>query len=98
MGKVSVETNFFLLQSLLQSARGKVDVPFVVYPHTGEEWRGDFGWEGEIEWQPKDATFVRDLTSYVLEWIDTGARWIGGCCLTKPKDIARVREIIDRFG
>ena len=43
MGKVnvSVETNFFPLQSLLQSARGKVDVPFVVYPHTGEEWRGE---------------------------------------------------------
>jgi len=36
-----------------------------------------FGWEGEIEWQPRDATFVRDLTSYVLEWIDAGARWIG---------------------
>ena len=30
---------FYPLQSLLQSAKGKVDVPFVVYPHTGEEWR-----------------------------------------------------------
>lgn len=92
-------TSPWFVTSLLQSAKGKVDVPFVVYPHTGEEWReGGFGWEGEIEWQPRDATFVRDLTSYVLEWIDAGARWIGGCCLTKPKDIARVREIVERFG
>lgn len=36
-----------------------------------------FGWENEIEWQPRDTTFIRDLTSYVLEWIDAGARWIG---------------------
>lgn len=51
----------------------------------------------ESEWQPRDATFVRDLNSYVLEWIDAGARWIGGCCLTKPKDIERVREVVERF-
>ena len=38
ISKLTVNT-FYPLQSLIQSAKGRVDVPFVVYPHTGEEWR-----------------------------------------------------------
>ncbi|KAJ7377010.1 hypothetical protein OS493_031283 [Desmophyllum pertusum] len=80
-------TSPLFVKSLLQSIKGKVDLPFVVYPNSGEEWK-DGKWD-DSEYQP--------LPDYVLEWVEAGARWIGGCCRIQPKDIASIRQMVDRL-
>lgn len=72
---------------LLQGIKGKVDVPFIVYPNgcVDEKFpRGD----------DEDQVF----SSHVSEWIAAGARWIGGCCETQPKEVAKIRRIVDSIG
>jgi len=81
-------TSPLFVKSLLQSIKGKVDLPFVVYPNSGEEWK-------DKKW---DSSGAVPLPGYVEEWIDTGAHWIGGCCRTQPKDIEKIREIVNRHG
>ncbi len=50
----------------------ETDLPFVVYPNAGQEWDADaMAWTGE----PHFAT-----TEQVSEWVDLGARIVGGCC------------------
>ncbi|MEW1835703.1 homocysteine S-methyltransferase [Microbacterium sp. NPDC079995] len=51
----------------------------VVYPNSGEVWDAvSRSWHGDAT-----ATFAD-----VDAWLDAGARLIGGCCRTTPKDIA----------
>ncbi|MBL8897231.1 MAG: homocysteine S-methyltransferase [Planctomycetes bacterium] len=58
----------------------------VVYPNSGEVWNAATrGWEG---------TSLR-FTDHLGEWLDAGARWVGGCCRTTPADIRVVRAIVD---
>lgn len=58
----------------------------VVYPNSGEVWNAATrGWEGTS----------RRFTDHLDEWLDAGARWVGGCCRTTPADIRMVRAIVD---
>lgn len=60
--------------------------PIVVYPNSGEVWNAERRcWEG---------TALR-FTTYLGEWLDAGARWMGGCCRTTPADIRVVRGVVD---
>lgn len=81
-------TSPLFVKSLLQSIKGKVDLPIVVYPNIGEHWN-------DGKWDPGGAV---QIDSFVEEWIEAGARWIGGCCSIQPKDIAKIREIVDKHG
>jgi homocysteine S-methyltransferase len=50
----------------------ETDIPFVVYPNAGQTWDSDaMAWSGE----PEFATRVD-----VDEWVNLGARIVGGCC------------------
>jgi S-methylmethionine-dependent homocysteine/selenocysteine methylase len=33
----------------------------------------------------------------IKEWIDLGARWIGGCCQIFPPDIAEMVKVIKSY-
>ena len=60
-------------------ARGVTDKPVIVYPNSGEEWDGERRtWIGESRWSA-------DLPA---QWVDAGARIVGGCCRVMPDDIA----------
>ncbi|XP_033099791.1 homocysteine S-methyltransferase YbgG-like [Anneissia japonica] len=72
-----------LLQSAKSATNGK---PFVVLPNSGEKWTGS-GWTGERE--------VSSWQAYVTEWIQLGARYIGGCCTIGPEDIAVIRRHVN---
>ncbi|WP_396625186.1 homocysteine S-methyltransferase [Luteitalea sp.] len=75
-----------LVTSLVRAIARESAKPIVVYPNSGEVWNaGAHCWEG---------TATR-FTTFVDEWIDTGASWLGGCCRTTPADIRRVRELVD---
>ncbi|XP_071951294.1 uncharacterized protein [Antedon mediterranea] len=71
-----------LLQSAQKASNGK---PFVVFPNTRGNWTG-CGWTGE--------NAVEDWESYIPEWIQLGAKCIGGCCRTSPEDIQRIQQYI----
>lgn len=75
-----------LVTSLVRTIATGTDKPIVVYPNSGEVWNaGAQCWEG---------TATR-FTTYLDEWLDAGASWLGGCCRTTPADIRRVREVVD---
>jgi homocysteine S-methyltransferase len=60
--------------------------PVVVYPNSGEAWDA-----GRRQWTGRRAFGARDVT----DWLDNGARLVGGCCRVRPEDIADVRAVAD---
>lgn len=64
---------------LLRRIRSVTDLPLVAYPNAGGSWDAASGtWVGPR--QP--------ITEASLDWIDAGARIIGGCCGTDAAQIA----------
>jgi homocysteine S-methyltransferase len=60
--------------------------PAVAYPNSGEGWDAvDRSWTG-------GSSFSADL---VDEWVDRGARLIGGCCRVGPDDIRDIASSLD---
>ena len=63
--------------------------PAVAYPNSGESWDADGRrWVGPGEFAP----------AAVREWIDAGARLVGGCCRVRPEDIAAVASVVRGSG
>jgi homocysteine S-methyltransferase len=61
--------------------------PLVVYPNSGEVWSAaERRWVG-----PADDERLADLAP---EWIESGARIVGGCCRTGPDDIAQLARVL----
>ncbi|MGM1065083.1 homocysteine S-methyltransferase [Saccharothrix sp. Mg75] len=58
-------------------------LPAVAYPNSGERWDARArAWTGD---PAAGAGLAR-------EWVDAGARLVGGCCRTGPADIARLAD------
>lgn len=69
------------LDPVLAEAVAVAGKPAVVYPNSGEEWLGE-----ERQWSGAgrfDAEAARG-------WVDSGARWVGGCCRVGPEQIAEI--------
>lgn len=78
---------------LLESVRGSVRKPLVVYPNSGE------GWDAAAQqWTPADASdgagTSGGLADQVAAWFGLGACIVGGCCRTTPDDITRIRAAL----
>ena len=59
------------------------DLPFAVYPNSGEEWdHTGRRWTGALE--------EASLTDSVHALVEAGARLVGGCCRVTPQDIAAI--------
>ncbi|MEE6470754.1 hypothetical protein FKM82_009058 [Ascaphus truei] len=69
----------------VNKSRG-LDIGWIVYPNSGEDWDHSVGWHG--------GNMEKPLSAYALEWVQLGAKWIGGCCRTTPADIARLHQIL----
>jgi homocysteine S-methyltransferase len=68
------------IPSLIHQVKKATDKPVLVYPNSGETYdatRND--WDG----QPVYESFSDEAK----DWFKAGARMIGGCCRTSPKDI-----------
>ena len=61
-------------------------LPLVVYPNSGETYDAV-----TKEWHSHGNT-CETLAGYLPQWSAAGAKLIGGCCRTTPRDIAALRE------
>jgi homocysteine S-methyltransferase len=72
---------------LLGQLRTGTDKPLVVYPNSGETFDpGTHTWTGERA--------NADFGHLAPAWYELGARIIGGCCRTSPKDIRRIAAAV----
>ena len=66
------------------SVLSALGVPLVAYPNSGETWDAVAQrWTGRGRWDD-DA---------VPEWLDAGARLVGGCCRVGPEQVRVVRAV-----
>ena len=56
-------------------------LPLVVYPNSGETY------DAQSKTWHQDGAHCQQLTDYLPDWLAAGAKLIGGCCRTSPKDI-----------
>lgn len=82
------------MPTLLKSAAAKLgsreDAPLLVaYPNSGEGWVNKTGkWDGNSDLQGSD------LGAVGLEWVDAGAKVVGGCCRTTPEYITSLASAL----
>jgi homocysteine S-methyltransferase len=77
-----------LLPGLLAAAHAATNGPLITYPNGGDRW------------DPVTRHWVTDggggtfEPAVVASWTALGATWLGGCCGTRPADIARLAELL----
>ncbi|WP_406601661.1 homocysteine S-methyltransferase [Lentzea miocenica] len=65
----------------VEVARRVTGLPVVVYPNSGEQWNASArAWEGG----------AAAVAEPARQWVEAGARLVGGCCQVGPSDIARL--------
>ena len=75
------------VESLLKIARQYTDKPLVAYPNSGE------GWDAKSKcWLP--GAEEETLATLSPKWYAAGAKLIGGCCRTSPKDVQMIRKVL----
>ncbi|HEY8301705.1 MAG TPA: homocysteine S-methyltransferase [Jatrophihabitans sp.] len=70
-----------VVSAALGLARAVTDKPLVAYPNSGEQWdAANRCWTGTPDIADGD---VRD-------WLELGARYVGGCCRVRPAQITKI--------
>jgi homocysteine S-methyltransferase len=67
----------------IEVAREVTGKPVIAYPNSGEGWDGR-RWTGPFRYSAQQAR----------QWVDAGARIVGGCCRVGPHDIAEVARAV----
>lgn len=80
-GVVAVGVNCCPPDAVASALAGRADVPFVVYPNSGEVWDAV-----ARRWRGEPGLPLAELDA----WLAAGARIVGGCCRTTPADIAAI--------
>lgn len=70
---------------LVRIASQAASKPVVIYPNSGERWDATAkAWTGPATFQADD----------VNDWLDAGARLVGGCCRVGPAQIKAIRDLV----
>jgi homocysteine S-methyltransferase len=80
-----------LVSPALEALRNTTDKPLLAYPNSGENYDAV-----TKTWSPRagaNAGGPSSLAEGAATWHDLGARLIGGCCRTTPRDIAAVARL-----
>lgn len=76
-----------LIAPLLQELRLWAEPPFIAYPNSGEVW------DSKSQcWLPGTSAQGGWLEQ-ARAWQELGAAWIGGCCRSRPADIAALQPL-----
>ncbi len=71
------------VSEIIKNYKKLSDIPVCIYPNSGEVYDGHTKtWHGS----PDGITYQQRIQG----WINDGASLIGGCCRTRPEDIAKV--------
>lgn len=76
--------------ALLRRARAITAKPLVAYPNCGETWDA----EARVWLQDSGVHGNAAFAAFAREWIDAGARLVGGCCRVGPPAIREVRRVV----
>lgn len=68
----------------LKHLQGLTALPLVVYPNSGEHY------DAVTKTWHHHGEACETLAGYLPQWLAAGAKLIGGCCRTTPKDIAEL--------
>jgi S-methylmethionine-dependent homocysteine/selenocysteine methylase len=72
----------------LRELRDLTDLPIGGYANLGVA-------EATVGWSVDESVGGDDYAGAAMEWIDLGARIVGGCCGTRPEHIAALRRRLD---
>lgn len=79
-----------LYDELLQELRTLTTKPLVTYPNSGETYDGATQtWHHSHEGEGS-------LVDQSLKWIDLGTQIVGGCCRTRPSEIALLAQAVQQ--
>lgn len=70
----------------LQNLHALTTLPLVAYPNSGEQY------DAVAKRWIQGSRSCHSLDHYLDDWLQAGARLIGGCCRTTPADIARLAQ------
>ncbi|MBT9839065.1 hypothetical protein GPK41_08350 [Bifidobacterium adolescentis] len=71
----------------IRAIRQVTDKPIIVYPNNGDIYDPK-----TKTWSPNPTGSEPAFAHLVPQWIDAGARLIGGCCRTTPDDIRTIAQ------
>jgi len=75
------------VKGLLERMRPHACRPLLAYPNSGERWdEAGRCWTGPAGWS--------DPAAQARDWYEAGARLLGGCCRTRPADIAALHRTL----
>jgi len=77
-----------LIPRAMQALRGATTLPLVALPNRCDHWLPD-----ERRWESGHEH--TEWNTLVPTWLDYGMGLVGGCCHTRPEDIAAMRAILD---
>ncbi len=77
--------------AVLRHLRSLTSLPLLVYPNSGEHYD-----PLRKTWH-RHADACPTLVAFLPEWLEAGARLIGGCCRTTPEDIAALKRHLPRW-
>ncbi len=81
------------ITSLIDQMRGQTAKPMLVYPNSGEQYDAvQKRWHGCATSKHFAEHFAEQFAESAAEWHRHGARLVGGCCRTGPRDIAALRR------
>lgn len=79
-----------LFKEFLTTLRQFTDKPFVTYPNSGEVY------DGSTQTWHESVDTSHSLLEHTIEWQALGAQVVGGCCRTRPADIANLYKGLNK--
>ena len=84
------------IEMLLQRVASVTEKPLVAYPNRGGRWNAENRvWESNNASSGRLRGLGEGWSARVAEWYRAGARLIGGCCRTTPRDIREISASLE---